>query len=148
MTHQQQLAIGLALWSIFVLNLANTLFLRVASTKEARKIMGLLDDLTAKVHQITSVEGSIEALIAGLKAKIDALAALPTVDPADLAALSAELDSDGTKFASLVTVNTPLDPKQVAVTQGATSSAVAPVTPVPTADPAPSPAPVEALKGG
>ena len=75
--------------------------------RKVDKIMGILDDLTAKVANQTTVDDSIIALVQGLKQKLDALAAQPSVDPAQLAALSQSLSNEQAKIVAAVTANTP-----------------------------------------
>jgi hypothetical protein len=65
-----------------------------------------LDDLTAEVAQVTSVEASALALIQGLAAQ---LAAAGT-DPAKLAALTSSLKASADALAQAVLANTPSQP--------------------------------------
>lgn len=69
-----------------------------------------LKALQAQVAQTTTIEGSAVTLIQGLAAQIAALAAQGTVDPADLAALSASLNASATSLAAAVTANTGTPP--------------------------------------
>ena len=65
--------------------------------------MALLDDLTTAVAQTTSVTASAVALIKGLAAQITAAG----TDPAKLAALVAQLNTQSSALAQAVSDNTP-----------------------------------------
>ena len=67
------------------------------------KIMGVLDDVVAKVTELSTVEDSVIALLADIKAKLDAAG----TDQAKLSALSAELDAQKQKLSDAVVANTP-----------------------------------------
>lgn len=79
--------------------------LRQINKKETR-IMADLTDITAAVAQEVTVEESAIALINGLAAQ---LAAAGT-DPAALAALTDQLNTEAASLAAAVTANTPAAP--------------------------------------
>lgn len=70
-----------------------------------RIIMAALDTLKTEVAETTTVMASAVALLQGLKAKLDE--AIASGDPAALAALSAELDTNTNALAAAITANTP-----------------------------------------
>lgn len=65
--------------------------------------MANLDQLTQEVSEIGTVVDSAIALLAGLKAALDAAG----TDPAKLAELSASLDAKANELSAAVAVNTP-----------------------------------------
>jgi len=127
-----QLILGVLFIVFTLILLVCILFAQLETNQKARKIMAILDEMATEVHQMTGLKASIKAAFDGISAKLAAMASAPVVDPAELAALAAELHSDNTDFAAIITANTPADPVQVAATSGATSSAAPPVTPAPT----------------
>ncbi len=70
-------------------------------------IMGILQDLQAKVAKNTEVEQSAVELLGGLKTKLDE--AIATGDFAVLGALSAQLEKDTANLAAAVVANTPAE---------------------------------------
>lgn len=72
----------------------------------AEKEIEMLEELRAKVERNREVDESVKVLLTGLKTKLDELAARPTVDPAELAALSAELGTSTEELAAAVAANT------------------------------------------
>jgi hypothetical protein len=79
----------------------------VSLTLQGSKIMAALDALTAEVARQTTVNASVLALLNGLVAKLAALAAQPTVDPAALQALVEAVKANDDGLAAAVTANTP-----------------------------------------
>lgn len=75
-----------------------------------------LDALTAQVHSNTSVVQSAVTLINGISARITAAG----TDPAALAALTTELDSQDQALAAAVAANTPATPPADTTTGGGT----------------------------
>lgn len=73
---------------------------------EGKLIMSALDDLTAQVAAVTSVEQSAVTLIEGLAAK---LAAAGT-DPAKLTALQDSLKASSAALSAAILANTPAAP--------------------------------------
>jgi cell division FtsZ-interacting protein ZapD len=76
----------------------------------AKKESEMLEVLAAEVARNRAVDESAKALIMGIKEKLDELASQPKVDPAEVAALAAELGSSSDELAAAVTANTPVDP--------------------------------------
>ena len=66
-------------------------------------IMALLDDTLAKVTDIETVEGSIEALLADISQKLKDAG----TDPVKIAELNARLDALKERMAAAVVANTP-----------------------------------------
>ena len=67
-----------------------------------------LDNLTAEVAQVVTVEQSAITLLEGLKAKLDAaIAAAAAGDTGALPALSASLEASKSALAAAVVANTP-----------------------------------------
>lgn len=73
--------------------------------KEVKPIMALLDDLTAKVAALKTVDDSVVATLDGLKAKLDE--AIASGDPAKLQELSDAIGAETTRLANAVTNDTP-----------------------------------------
>lgn len=71
------------------------------------KIMAAIDDLTAQVAQNVTVEGSAITLIQGLASQLAALSAAGGATPAQLTALSQQLNTSATPLAAAITANTP-----------------------------------------
>jgi hypothetical protein len=72
-----------------------------------------LDDLTAKVAEVATVEGSAVALITGIAAQLtelEAELAASGVDTAKLAQLTADLKAATDPLAAAVAANTPAEP--------------------------------------
>jgi hypothetical protein len=67
-----------------------------------------LDDLVAKVEANPDVEASVELLVTGVAAKIDAVKS----DPAALSTLSSKLTSSAPSFAKAAAANTPAGASQ------------------------------------
>jgi len=67
----------------------------------------MLEALRAEVAETRGHVESAKVFIAGLKAKIEELAARPTVDPAELAALASVLDATNNDFAAAIVNNPP-----------------------------------------
>lgn len=80
---------------------------RRATTKR-REVMALLDSLREEVARNTSVDESAKALLAGLAAKIDALAELGDIDAlkAGIEELRGELAGSSDALAAAVSENT------------------------------------------
>jgi hypothetical protein len=78
----------------------------LSAIQERLSIMSkTLDDLTAKVEAIETVGASVIALLAGLKAQLDAAG----TDPVALAALSERLDVEAQALSEAVVANTPAE---------------------------------------
>lgn len=73
-----------------------------------QRIMSALTDLQTEVAENKEVMGSAVILLQGLKTRLDE--AIASGDPAALAALSAELDSNTNALAAAVQANTPTVP--------------------------------------
>ncbi len=80
-------------------------------TSKIEKMENVLDDLKAKVAQSITVQKSAEALLSGLKSKLDAaLAALASSgDTSALKNLSDELGAESSNLSAAITANTPAD---------------------------------------
>ena len=72
--------------------------------------MALLDGLTAAVAAQTTVDASVETLVTGLAAQIQALLTAPTVDPVALQALVTQMTTNNAALTAAVTANTPPPP--------------------------------------
>jgi hypothetical protein len=90
-------------WAIGVLSVA-ALFIII----RRRKLMSTAkENLTREVAENKTVMGSAAALLANLKARLDA--AIASGDPAELQALADELDTNSNALAAAVAANTVAD---------------------------------------
>ena len=67
----------------------------------------MLEQLVVAVERATTAQQSANALITGLVAELERLAALPTVDPAQVQQLADALNASTDILVSAITANTP-----------------------------------------
>lgn len=72
----------------------------------------MLEELKAEVARNRQVDESAKALIVGIAAKLEELSNREVVDPAELAAVVAELRGSSDELAAAVTANTPAQPTE------------------------------------
>jgi hypothetical protein len=79
-------------------------------TANLARLEAMFEDLQAKVDKIKSASDAAEALLVGLKAKLDEFLAgshLTADDQAKLEAISASIGTEGEELAAAVVANTP-----------------------------------------
>jgi ATP/maltotriose-dependent transcriptional regulator MalT len=81
-------------------------FVSEEQQREERQAMAL-EEIRAEVERNRQVDESAKALIEGIAAKLAEMSTRPTVDPAEVAALAAELRGSSDTLAAAVTANTP-----------------------------------------